>query len=296
MEKTNVARALPSYYCVSGRNSSWKNPPQGLSNPTGTKPPSKTYLFAPTSLDLYTKGGNPSAPQDFGFISLSTNEGIPYVKGTSDSDFCSSTASWLSIPSLPAYENLKFGEIAGDKVRYSGDSGWEWDVYFDKAFSAAPKVVLWFKQFKCGRDGPFDVKLYEKDITAEGFSITCEKDSNTKILDVVIGWFAWIPSQRFFGSTTTITGDSTVKYYTTNTTERNVLTGPQPGINGGITPGFIATPQTMLGINRMKFDRNYNIRLQAEMTFVYRHGYQIRAKTWSDSRMYELGLTFIIAV
>lgn len=276
------------------------------------KPPKDQFLQTISSLDVII------AP-NIGLKPATNDAGVPYAQGEPNTDVYMSESSWLAFPSSPNYRDVEFGYVDGTTATQSNDGHLEWDITFKVPFAKIPNVVTWLTGFNFEKGGPIDISTGATDITTTKMKLKFDKAASTKLVSISLGWLADASDQKYHAAWTThfrdtdykkpprenlflsTADDSKYKDMVTDSDiardpTRLVLTGPKPGsFEYKPNPPCTHTPTVIVGINRLRCDTTSTIRLKTEVDLISTKGYTIRAYSSLDTRMYEAGLTIIVA-
>lgn len=192
--------------------------------------------------------------------------------------------TWLEVEANDS--NFQFG-------KFDTMEDYAWDnpqvhhtrlVTFPRAYSAPPKVEVWFSLLELHRNHDRRVKTYTTDVTATSCTIHIESWGDTILNFATATWVAYpadkpnIASGRF--STNDVRPSDHPQLY------NNAYVGFKSNV-------FTSPPRVLMAINSLEFTDSHDLRVLVKASSVSAAGMTWHIDSWADTNLYSTGASYI---
>ncbi|KAJ5642142.1 hypothetical protein N7490_006142 [Penicillium lividum] len=217
-----------------------------------------------------------------------TSGTLPYFRHWGDTDFYSAESSWMVIPRATAEASkIIAGETEAGAFKKVSDSSHTYraNIWWKERLTYTPDAACWITRydFECRKQILVEIKAYNAN--QNGLTIDIEVGDRTGIfLDSLrISYLVWSRGSRVFGKSSWCGANFGLQF-----------SGTPPGVYYDFGAGlFREPPAIMLGISRINFDGNRNLRVEVRQEALTKDGVWVSAVSADDTINYGTAVTVI---
>lgn len=187
-----------------------------------------------------------------------------------DSRLYGAAMSWVDISRLQVTQGVQKGSV--DAVAKAAQS--KIRVTFPATYRETPSVQMFLTGLDMGAGHNFRIQVYAKNIDKAGFDAHIEAWDDTVLYGATASWIAAPPDHP---------GVRSGSFWLDHVSEPTIK----------FSSAFQNTPGVFVGISRLDFSSQHNLRVKVIAMNVNASGFQLQEFTWDDTILYHVGGSYL---